>query len=126
MERVITIVVILAALALAGFAVFGPKSQQSADTVLKEAKLTLTNYAITPNRVNLASGRVKFVFENQTGNIHAIEIFDPVEQKVILEVKTVRPHSNFTIWVDLVGGRRYEIYDPVWRNRGMQGILITK
>jgi len=126
MERAIAIIVILAALALVGFTVFGPKSPTSGARGPKEATLTLTNYAITPNRVNLSSGRVKLVFQNQSENLHAIEIYDTVEQRVIIKIDIIRPRSSFTQWVDLIGGRRYQVYDPVWRKRGMEGLILTQ
>ncbi len=125
MERVIAIIVIGAALALVGWTLFGPKSP-SDSTILKEGQFTLTEYKITPDRVNLQSGRVKVVFNNQGRILHQIEIYDPVERTVIAKIDVLRPSGSITIWVDLVRGRRYEVYDPIWRSKGMEGLILAR
>ena len=131
MERAITIIVILAILALVGFALFGPKGSfpggGGATQAQREARFTLTEYQITPNRVEIRSGRVKLVFVNQGKFIHQIEIYDTVEQRVLPEkAEFIRPGETQVLWVDLVGGRRYQMYDPIWRNKGMEALLITR
>lgn len=130
MERAITIVVILAILALVGFALFGPKGSSSGGTagpVPREARFTLTEYQINPNRVEIQSGRVKLVFVNQGKIVHQIELYDTVEQRVLKEkAEFIRPGETQVLWVDLVGGRRYQMYDPIWRNKGMEALLITR
>jgi hypothetical protein len=125
MERAIAIIVILAALALIGFSLFGPKPQ-SPGAVQKEAHITLTKNAITPERVYLKHGRVKITVTNKDTILHQIEIYDPVEKRVIAEIDLIRIGATETIWVNLTGGRRYEIYDPIWRNKGMEGLIITR
>lgn len=125
MERVIAIIVILAAAALIGFTLFGPKSS-TPPAGAKEATFTLTEYAITPDRINMKSGRVKLVFTNQGNNIHQIEIYDTVETRVVAKIDLLRPKATTTLWVDITGGRRYQIYDPVWRKRGMEALIITQ
>lgn len=133
MERVVVVIVILVALALAGFALFGPKHNPGA-SAQKEVQFTLTEYKITltpsnpgtPNRVTIESGRVKLVFSNQGKNSHQIEIYDTVEQRVIAKIDFLRPKGSTTLWLDLVGGRRYQVYDPIWRKRGMEALIITK
>jgi hypothetical protein len=130
MERAITIIVILAILALVGFALFGPKGSSpggGAAQAQREARFTLTEYQITPNRVEIQSGRVKLVFVNQGKIVHQIELYDTVEQRVLREkAEFIRPGETQVLWVDLVGGRRYQMYDPIWRNKGMEALLITR
>jgi hypothetical protein len=129
MERAITIIVILAILALVGFALFGPKGSPSGGAVpaQREARFILTEYQINPNRVEIQAGRVKLVFVNQGKIVHQIELYDTVEQRVLKEkAEFIRPGETQVLWVDLVGGRRYQIYDPIWRNKGMEALLITR
>jgi Tfp pilus assembly protein PilE len=125
MERAIAIIVILAALVLIGFSLFGPKSQNPG-AAQKEAHFTLTKNAITPERVYVQHGRVKIVITNKDTILHEIEIYDPVEKRVIAETDLIRIGATKTLWVDLTGGRRYEIYDPIWRKKGMEGLIITR
>ncbi|OGF52692.1 MAG: hypothetical protein A2Z21_03740 [Candidatus Fraserbacteria bacterium RBG_16_55_9] len=125
MERVIAIIVILAAVALIGFSLFGPKSSPPPPGA-RDAAFTLTEYAITPNRITMESGRVKLTFANQGNNIHQVEIYDTVEQRVVGKIELLRPKSTTILWVDITGGRRYQIYDPVWRKRGMEALIITQ
>ncbi|GEM_PF-3483521 len=130
MERAITIIVFVAILALVGFAFFGPKGGGplgGAVQAQREAQFTLTEYQITPNRVEIQGGRVKLVFVNQGRYIHQIELYDTVEQRVLKEkAEFIRPGETQVLWVDLVGGRRYQLYDPVWRAKGMEALLITR
>lgn len=126
MERVIVIVVLLAAVALAAFSFLGPKPQGGSSSVAREATFTLTEYAITPNRINLANARVKLVFKNDGNIAHGIEIYDTVEQRVIAKIDYIRPKSTATpLWIELTGGRRYQLYDPTWRRRGMEALIIV-
>lgn len=125
MERVIVIIVLLAAVALAAFSFLGPKPQGSTSTA-REATFTLTEYAITPNRITLANARVKLVFKNDGNIAHGIEIYDTVEQRVIAKIDYIRPKSTATpLWIELTGGRRYQLYDPTWRRRGMEALIIV-
>jgi hypothetical protein len=127
MERVVAIIVIIAALALIGFSLFGPRTPTSPGSAPTEATFTLTEYAITPNRINMKGGRVKLVFINQGNNLHQIEIYDPVEQRVVAQIALIRPKSTAApLWVQLPAGRRYEVYDPVWRRRGMEALIIAQ
>ena len=130
MERAITIIVILAILALVGFALFGPKGSflgGGATQAQREVRFTLTEYQISPNRVEVESGRVKLVFVNQGKIVHNIEIYDPVEDRTLEDkAEFIRPGETQVLWVDLVGGRRYQMYDPIWRNKGMEALLITR
>ncbi len=130
MERAITIIVILAILALVGFALFGPKGSflgGGTTQAQREVRFTLTEYQISPNRVEVESGRVKLVFVNQGKIVHNIEIYDPVEDRTLEDkAEFIRPGETQVLWVDLVGGRRYQMYDPIWRNKGMEALLITR
>jgi len=125
MERAIAIIVILAVLALVGLALFGPKPQSSAN-VPKEAQFTLTEYAITPNQVSLQRGLVKLVFVNRGKIVHQIEIYDPVEKRAIAKLDMIGSGTTETLWIELAGGRRYFVYDPVWRKRGMEAVITAQ
>lgn len=127
MERILAIIVILVALALIGLSLFGPKPHNTGSaTFQKEAQITLTKYAINPNRISILAGRVKLVITNNDDILHKIEIYDPVEKRVIGGIDLISPRSTETIWVDLIRGRRYEIYDPDWREKGMDGVIIPR
>ncbi len=129
MGRVIAIVLVLAALALVGFSLFGPKSPASGSgpqSLKREASITLTEYQLNPDRIYVRGGRVKLTFTNQGRILHGIEIYDPVEKRVVASINIIRIGESETIWVDLVAGRRYQIYDPVWRNKGMEGVIIAR
>ncbi len=128
MGRILAIIAILVTLALVGFSLFGPKTRNPGTTATaqRQASFTLTEYAISPDRVTIQSGRVKLTFTNQGKILHKIEIYDTVEQRVILTSDMIRQNDTKEIWVDLVGGRRYEVYDPIWRSKGMEGLIITR
>jgi plastocyanin len=126
MGRLLAIVAILVALALVGFSLFGPKTRNPRPTAQNETSFTLTEYAISPERVTIQAGRVKLTFTNKGKILHQIEIYDTVEQRMIFQSDMIRQNDTKVVWVDLVGGRRYEVYDPVWRNRGMEGLIITR
>lgn len=127
MGRVIAIILILAALALIGFSMFGPKSPTTGPgTVKREAQITLTEYKLNPDRIYVKGGRVKLVFTNQGRILHEIEIYDPVEKRVVASVEIIRIGESETLWVDLVTGRRYDVYDPIWRKKGMEGVIIVR
>jgi len=127
MERILAIIVILLALVLVGLSLFGPKPQNpSGTTFQKEAQITLTKYAINPDHISILAGRVKLVITNNDDILHQIEIYDPVEKRVIGKIDLIRPQSTKTLWVDLVRGRRYEIYDPIWREKGMEGVILPR
>jgi plastocyanin len=126
MGRLLAIVAILVTLALIGFSLFGPKTRNPGPTTQKEASFTLTEYAVSPERVTIQGGRVKLTFTNKGKILHQIEVYDTVEQRVIFQSDMIRQNDTKWYWVDLVGGRRYEVYDPVWRNKGMEGLIITR
>jgi len=69
---------------------------------------------------------VKLTFTNQGRILHGIEIYDPVEKRVVASINIIRIGESETIWVDLVAGRRYQVYDPTWRNKGMEGVIIAR
>lgn len=126
MGRLLAVVAILVALALVGFSLFGPKTHRPSTTTQQTTDFTLTEYAISPDRVTIQAGRVKLTFTNKGRILHQIEIYDTVEQRVVITSDMIRQNDTEVIWVDLVGGRRYEVYDPIWRNKGMEGLIITR
>ena len=133
MDRIFVIVAILAGLALIGIALFlpgGGGGTTASGTATKSANIALQHQSFSPDRVTLQHGRVKLVLTNQSDVLHQIELYDPVSQRVIHREDIIRPGQSKTIWVDLQGGvigeRRYELYDPVFRSKGMEAILIVR
>ena len=134
MDRIFVIVAILAGLALIGIALFlpgGATGGTSANgTAQTSANIALQDRSFSPDRVVLQHGRVKLVLTNQSDVLHEIELYDPVSQQVIHKEDIIRPGQSKTIWVDLQGGvigeRRYRLYDPVFRNQGMEAVLIVR
>lgn len=133
MDRIFVIVAILAGLALIGIALFLPGGGGGATgngTATKAANIDLQHQSFSPDRVTLQHGRVKLVLTNQSNVLHQIEIYDPVSDRVIHREDIIRPGQSKTVWVDLQGGvigeRRYELYDPVFRNKGMEAVLIVR
>ena len=130
MERIAAVLVVLVALGLIGLTVFGPKSQvDNTNTVFdKEAVITLVQgNQLQPDRIQMSAGRVKITVRNTTTILHQIEIYDPVEDRVLQSLNSIKARDGEeSMWVELVRGRRYEIYDPTWRNKGMEGVLIAR
>lgn len=133
MDRIFVIVAILAGLALIGIALFlpgGTGGSTGNGTAQTSANIALQHESFSPDRVILQHGRVRLVLTNQSNVLHQIELYDPVSQQVIHREDIIRPGQSKTIWVDLQGGvigeRRYELYDPVFRNKGMEAVLIVR
>lgn len=133
MDRIFVIVAILAGLALIGIALFlpgGAGGGTTGGTAQTSANIDLQHQSFSPDRVTLQHGRVKLVLTNQSDVLHQIELYDPVSQRVIHREDIIRPGQSKTIWVDLQGGvigeRRYQLYDPVFRNKGMEAVLIVR
>ena len=133
MDRIFVIVAILAGLALIGIALFLPGGSSGTTgngTAQTSANIALQHQSFSPDRVTLQHGRVKLVLTNQSNVLHEIELYDPVSQRVIHREDIIRPGQSKTIWVDLQGGvigeRRYQLYDPVFREKGMEAVLIVR
>lgn len=133
MERILVLVAIAAGLALIAISLLMPNPtprNSSAATFKREAQIELQQNAIRPDRIFVQHGRVKLVIANRDTVLHQIELFDPVEDVVIADKSHIRPGQTVTLWVDLAGGgigeRRYRLYDPIFRNRGMEAVLIVR
>ncbi len=134
MDRIFVIVAILAGLALLGVALFlpggGPAGNTSNGPAQTSANIAMQNQSFDPDRVTLQHGRVKLVLTNESDVLHQIELYDPVSEQVIHSEDIIRPGQSKTVWVDLQGGvigeRRYQLYDPVFRNKGMEAVLIVR
>jgi len=128
MERIAAILVILVALGLIGLSFFGPRNfgnGTSSGQFDTDATITIVpGREFDPNRVEMSGGRVQITFRNTNNILHKIEILDPVEG-VIATYESIRPNNQETQWVDLVKGRRYVMYAPVWRDKGMEGVIIA-
>ena len=123
MERIAAILVILVALGLIGLSVFGPKNfgGNTSTSFDNEAQITIMpGRVFQPDRINMASGRVKITVTNNNSILHQFFIFDPVENRVIKTMESLKANGGTeSIWVELVRGRRYQFYDPTWRTKGM-------
>ena len=128
MEKIAAILVILVALGLIGLSIFGPKNFGSGVTFDKEATITLLpDKKLDPDRVTMSGGRVKITIVNSSPILGQFEIYDPVESRVIATWDSVKSNGGSEMqWVDLVKGRRYEMYDPIYKNKGMKGVLIAQ
>lgn len=128
MDRVLVILAIVAALALIGLSLLMPNPAPGA--LQREAQFTLTKNAIDPERIVLQHGRVKLVVTNRDTVLHQIEVFDPVENRTVAQLTHLRPQQTQALWVDLSGGgigeRRYQIYDPLFRQKGMEAVIIVR
>jgi len=130
MERIAAILVVLVALGLIGLTVFGPKRSVDTESAVFDQEATITliqGHQLQPDRIQMSAGRVKIVVRNTSTILHQIEIYDPVEDRVINSLSSIKARNGEeSMWVELVRGRRYEIYDPTWRNKGMEGVLIAR
>ena len=130
MEKVAAILVILVALGLIGLSVFGPKGQPDpvSATFDKEATINLIQgHRMDPDRLQMSAGRVKITLRNTSSILHQFEIYDPVEDRVIESWSSIKANNGEeSKWVELVRGRRYEMYEPTWRSKGMEGVLIAR
>lgn len=129
MDRLIIIIgVVLLAAGVAAAFLFGGGGQHPMTTAQanKEATITLTEYALTPNHITMDHGRVKLIIVNSGKSIHDFILHDPVENKDIGKLpKFLKPGTSEIIWVDLIAFRRYEMYDPTYRDKGMQGSITA-
>lgn len=130
MERIAAILVILVALGLIGLSVFGPRNfgGNTSTAFGTHAQITITAARqFQPDRVEMSSGRVQITVSNQNDILHQFFIFDPVENKVIGQLESLKARTGTeSLWVELIRGRRYEMYDPTWRNKGLEGIIIAR
>ena len=129
MERIAAILVILVALGLIGLSFFGPRNfgGNTGQTFDRAATIEIDiNRQFAPDRVQISGGRVQLTVRNNNDILHRIELYDPVAASVILVFESIRPGREESQWVELVKGRRYTIYDPVWRDKGMEGVVIAR
>jgi hypothetical protein len=128
MERIAAILVILVALGLIGLSVFGPRNfggppttfESTADIVIDSGR------TFQPDRIQVSSGKVKLTVTNNNSILHQFFIFDPVENRVIATLESIRANGGTEeVWVELVRGRRYQMYDPTWRTQGLDGVIIA-
>ena len=129
MERIAAILVILVALGLIGLSFFGPRNfgGDTGQTFDRAATIEInSNRMFDPDRVTISGGRVQLTVRNNNDILHRVELFDPVSSNVVVVFESVRPGREESQWVELVKGRRYTMYDPVWRDKGMEGVVIAR
>ncbi len=128
MERIAAILVILVAIGLIGLSVFGPKNFGSGETFETAATISLVSgRKLDPERVNMSGGRVQITIVNKTNILGQFEIYDPVEERIIARWDSIKPNGGSEMqWVDLVKGRRYQMYDPQFKHKGEEGVLIAR
>lgn len=131
MDRLIIIGVLVVAAVVAIAVIFGGGNQSQNQITNAEASssatVTLTEYALSPNHITMDHGRVKLTIVNNGKSIHDFILHDPVENTDIGKLpKFMKPGTTEIIWVDLIAFRRYEMYDPTYREKGMQGVLVAR
>ena len=87
-------------------------------------KLTETEYAIKPGRVQVAAGVVEFQVSNKGGIAHALEV---ESEELEEETEDIAPGKSAKLKVDLPAGT-YELYCPIGdhEDRGMKAELVVK
>jgi hypothetical protein len=126
MEKILAILVILVAVGLVGLSIFGPKNYGGTTAFDKEATIKIDpGRKFDPDRITMSSGRVKISITNTNNILHQIVIYDNVEQRIIAQWDSIKPGATETQWVELVRGRRYDMYDPTWKDKGMKAVLIA-
>ena len=129
MDRLIIIAIVVVAAAVAAVVLFGGGGQNQNPTIVqagKSATITLTEYALNPNRLVMDHGRVKLTVINRGKSIHEFILHDPVLNQDIGKLPFLRPGATEILWVDLIAFRRYEMYDSVYKEKGMQGVLNAR
>ena len=129
MSRLIIIAVVVLAAAVAAFFLFGGGG--SHPRIIKQqaqgaVTIRLTEYSMSPNRVNINHGRVKLTIVNGGKNIHQFVLHDPVLNKDIVNLPFLKPGATQVAFVDLIAFRRYEMYDPTYREKGMEGAITAR
>jgi uncharacterized cupredoxin-like copper-binding protein len=126
---IILAIVFVAGAVVAAVLLGGGRPTQAPTTVQVSTSttITLTEYALTPSSVIMDHGRVKLTIVNNGKVIHDFILHDPVDNKDIGKLtKFLKPGTSEIIWVDLIAFRRYEMYDPTYRDKGMQGSITAR
>lgn len=129
MSRLIIIAVVVLAAAVAAFFLFGGGGLHR-QLIKQQAQgaitIRLTEYAMSPNRVTINHGRVKLTIVNGGKNVHEFVLHDPVLNKDIVNLPFLKPGATQAVFVDLIAFRRYEMYDPTYRKKGMEGAITAR
>ncbi len=89
----------------------------------EQVEISVTERDLSPDRVSVDAGKIKFVVKNDGERVHAfaIDTADGVER-----TDEIKPGEEADITVDLSRGR-YRMYDPRggYRMRGVRGTVIV-
>nr|BAL59341.1 hypothetical protein HGMM_OP3C496 [Candidatus Acetothermum autotrophicum] len=105
-------------------------SSQPSTSIDQQVKITLVEWKITPNPIELVAGQVRLVVFNMGVQAHALAIMSASDGKVLRQLETVPAGQVQTFLVELPRGE-FLLYDalncrdPV-RNRCEKKTMVSK